>query len=521
MAIVPIIGVDLGNFFLQPCFIQGMDPVTRRGGILYDLVDPSSNMLYGIPTAFAYSKSRGIVCGIQATRMPSCVRYLKRDLFKNGKPNSKTIDGRTFTYDEMILEVAQHGIRMAVKQLEMQLHIKTNKVALSYPASMSSFVKNHLVSLIEKVTLEDGTKIEIVGTIAEPAAAALDYLASANITKDTTALVADLGAGTFDVSVVKVYPSGRKYTNGSVYYYDVKFSDGIEDLGGKEFDQVIQNINKRNAGSDALDPGTLELIRSSAESLKRDLSFETFVQPMIFLKNGNMIAEITREEFEKESAHHVEKMLKMVEDTINANSDVTIDYIVLTGGASQMPMIERMFKERFPKFKDKICFHMPSKAIASGAARFGVKEGASSDVIGNKTKSTVVIRTIRDIGSDFYDDQNDKKGHITTYIKAGTPIPCKSEWINAYKLKASQYTRFGIYEAKTSSPNEKEIQRDYQLVHNHRHDHGVERPIDFQTQSRIVIDDKHLAYLEVREPTNPSKPIVKYPFTIDFQNGEK
>ena len=519
----PIIGVDLGNFFLQPCFIQNIDTKTKRGGVFYDLVDPALNTPYGIPTAFFYSQKRGILLGgqaVRATPTKNCIRYLKRDLFKNGKPNSVTLDGKTFTYDEMIIAVAQYAIRIAAKQLENTLNIKTNKVSLAYPASMSAFVKNHLVSLMEQITLDDGRKIEIVGTIAEPAAAALDYLACSNSTKDETALVADLGAGTFDVSIVRVYPKGKKRIDNSTYYYDVKFTDGLEDLGGKEFDEIIRNINCKNAGKDASDPMISEMIRNSAESLKRDLSFDQVVYPMIMLKNGVSIKEITRTEFENEARPLMERILKMVEDTINTNLDITIDHLILTGGASQMPMVERMFKERFPALANKIQFHMPSKAIASGTARFGVKEDGGKQVTSDKKSKearTVELRTIRDIGSDFYKDSDDKTGFIVTYVKAGTPIPYTSPWVDSFKLSSSRYTRFGIYEAKNSSPDEQKIASDYQLVHFHKHDHGQERPIGYRAQSRIVIDERHLSYLEIREPDNPSKAPVRYPFTVDFK----
>lgn len=504
-----IIGLDLGNFFAQPIYIEGLDPVRRTGGVVYDLVDLSSSTPYGIPSAFFYSKKRGILIGAEAARAvpkANCVRYLKRDLFKNGKPNSKTIDGKEFTYQEMILAVAQYAIRSAAQQLDRTLHIKTNMVALAYPASMSSFVKNYLVSIIEQVTLEDGTNVEIYGTIAEPAAAALDYLAVSNITNDDTALVADLGAGTFDVSIVKAYPNGRQHSDGSTYYYDVKFTDGIEDLGGKEFDEIVKKILIRKAGAFGNDPRILSSIESCAESTKRELTTSKRFQPDIILNDGSYIDEITLEEFEQESAEELERILKMVEQTINTNTDITIDHIILTGGASQMPMIERSFKERFPQYADKIAFHMPSKAIASGAARFAVRES-----------NPVVLRTIRDIGSDFYVDANDKKGFIRTYVPAGTQIPVTSEWMPGYKLTASDKTHFGIYEAKISSPDTNNIARDYQYVHDHNHRHGQERPVGYKTLSRIVIDEKHLAYLEVQEPDNPSMGIVRYPFTIDFE----
>ena len=108
-----VIGLDFGNFYTQPCIITGMDPKTKRGGIFRDLTDPSSNIPYGIPTAFFYAKNKfdgQPVCGAQAAKAvppANCLRYLKRDMFKDNKPNSATIDGRTFTYDEMITATAQ------------------------------------------------------------------------------------------------------------------------------------------------------------------------------------------------------------------------------------------------------------------------------------------------------------------------------------------------------------------------------------------------------------------------------
>ncbi len=371
-----VIGFDLGNFFSQPCFIQGIDPATRRGGIFYDLVDPATNMPYGIPTAFFYSKQRGVLFGEQAIKaLPreNCIRNLKRDLYKNGKPNSAEIDGKTFTYDEMITAAAQHAIRMAVRYLTRQYNITTNKIALSYPASMSASDRDHFVDLMQSITLESGEKIKVVGTIAEPAATALDYLVCKNLTKEASTVIVDIGADTFDVSVVKVYPQGRQCTNGDTYYYDVKCTDGIADLGDKEFDEAMMRILCKKAGKFAKQSNVIELICNSAGPLKRELLFNDSAQPDIIL-DDEIIAPVTRAEFEKEAAPLVERMIAMVKNVLQKNADITIDYMVLTGGASQMPIVERMFKESFPAYKDKICFHMSSKAIASGAARFGVVE---------------------------------------------------------------------------------------------------------------------------------------------------
>lgn len=66
-----VIGLDFGNFYSQPCIITDIDPVTRKGGTFRDLTDPSSNIPYGIPTAFFFAKNKHDgkpVCGAAAVK---------------------------------------------------------------------------------------------------------------------------------------------------------------------------------------------------------------------------------------------------------------------------------------------------------------------------------------------------------------------------------------------------------------------------------------------------------------------
>ena len=137
----------------------------------------------------------------------------------------------------------QHCIRRANKQLEARFLITTNLVSLSYPATYTCAQRQRLIELAEEATLEDGTKVEVFGTIAEPAAAALDYLAEfAKTDKDTTILTYDLGGGTFDLALVAAYPKGRKRQTGETYYYDIINARGISKLGGVEFDDVMYKL---------------------------------------------------------------------------------------------------------------------------------------------------------------------------------------------------------------------------------------------------------------------------------------
>jgi hypothetical protein len=121
------------------------------------------------------------------------------------------------------------------------------------------------------------------------------------------------------------------------------------------------------------------------------------------------------------------------------------------------------------------------------------------------------------LGTSHPDRNNDNKWQIVTHVPAGTPIPHTSEWRDFCKINESRQSLFSIYEATVSAPDEKERDRDYRLVHDQYHDHGQVRPEKYGLQSRIVIDEKHLCYIEIREPENSSMGVVRYPFKVDFK----
>lgn len=224
-----IIGLDFGNFNSFTCFISEFDVGTRMGGKVYDLLPP--RLPEGIPSVYFYSKRVGeTLLGENAVRaraipLKNRLRYLKRHLGETTQ-----LDGMTVSYDQAITDVIQHCIRSANKQLYDGWQMTTNLVSLSYPAAYTFAQRQRLIELAEKATLEDGRRVRVYGTIAEPAAAALDYLAEfAKSNKDTTVLTYDLG-GTFGLGLVSFYPQGRKTRDGYTYYYDIINTRGISKL---------------------------------------------------------------------------------------------------------------------------------------------------------------------------------------------------------------------------------------------------------------------------------------------------
>ena len=144
-------------------------------------------------------------CESVATPLENRLRYLKRHLGE-----TVTIEDRKIAYDDAITAVVQHCIRSANRQLHVGWQLSTNLVSLSYPATYLGSQREHLIRLVERATLEDGTHLKVIGTIAEPAAAALDYLAEhAKTDRETVVLTYDLGGGTFDLALVAAYPNGE------------------------------------------------------------------------------------------------------------------------------------------------------------------------------------------------------------------------------------------------------------------------------------------------------------------------
>ena len=507
---LPIIGLDFGNFYSQVCCVLNMDPETRRGGLYLNLLDTSSTNANGIPSAFFYSSRRNggnPMYGREAEMArpaSNCVRYMKRHLGEN-----RTLDGRTFAYDDMITGMVQHIVRQANVQLHHETQKTTNLVALAYPASFLSSRRTRLVELVEAATLEDGTHLKVCGTIQEPAAAALDYLAEhPSRTQRTVVLAYDLGAGTFDASIVEAFPNGQTTTSGKTFYYDVHSTDGIADLGGAEFDQLMYDLIVQKAGFKP-SGSHIDTIRNTAEIFKRELTNAREVYPDVInpITGEYCDVVITREEFDKLARPLVQKTVNMVRDMINSNPAYKPDLILLTGGASQMPIVRTMMEEAFPDYKGRITSHRPGKAIAYGAARYGTKE--ENEDVGGGNSAPVRQRTTFDIGIRYLHHKDDKKGYITTLIPQNTELPFTSEISESWTLVKTRYSLFSVFEAIRKDPDREEVARDYRPVFAVTYDHGVEVPPHTTSHTRLILDENNILHIEVTDPSDPSKPPLK------------
>lgn len=226
--------------------------------------------------------------------------------------------------------------------------------------------------------------LDVKRIINEPTAAALAY--GFDKRKGEQAVIYDLGGGTFDVSVLDIVSDGELSV-------EVKSTNGDTHLGGEDFDQkIIDHIIsefKKDQGIDlSNDPLALQRIKESAEKAKIELStaMETEVnQPFITTdENGpkHLVMKITRAKLEELVVDLVEKTLEPCQKALDdAGFKVEdIEEIILVGGMTRMPLVQKKVKEFFGK-EPNLSVN-PDEVVAIGAAvQAGVLQGDVKDVL--------------------------------------------------------------------------------------------------------------------------------------------
>ncbi len=438
-----IIGIDLGTTNSVAAVMEAGEPTiipSAEGGRLF-------------PSVVAFDKNGQLLVGQVARRQ--AVVNAENTIF-----SVKRFMGRKFS-DSEVKKSMQHipyeaskasngDVRVTVGGKEYSppeisamilQKIKTDAEAyLGGPVTQAVITVPAYFNDSQRQATKDAGKIaglEVLRIINEPTASALAY--GLDKKTDETIAVYDLGGGTYDISILEVGDG----------VFEVKSTNGDTFLGGDDFDQRIidwiadeflreQGIDLRN------DKSSLQRLKEAAENAKKELSSkqETEINLPYVTADASgpkhLVTTLSRAKLEQLTEDLIQRTIEPMKKALaDAGLEKSkIDEVVLVGGMTRMPAIQKAVKDFFGKEPHKGV--NPDEVVALGAAiQAGVLGGEVKDILLlDVTPLTLSVETLG--------------GVATALIERNTTIPVAKSQI--FSTAADSQTQVEIHVVQGERP---------------------------------------------------------------------
>ena len=393
-----IIGIDLGTSNSAAAVMVGGKPT---------IVPAAEGVSIGgkaVPSYVAFTKDGQVLVGEPARRQAALnpettIQAIKR---KMGTDYTVSIFGKTYTPQQ----ISGFILRKIKNDAEAFLGQKVSKAVITVPAYFND---------AQRQATKDAGEIaglEVVRLINEPTAAAFAFGLD-KTEGEHKILVFDFGGGTLDVTIMEF--GGNVFT--------VKSTSGDTQLGGTDMDNALLNyvaedFHSQNGIDLRVDKMAMQRLREGVEKAKVELSttFETTINLPFITADASgpkhLVMPITRAKLESLVQPIIDRCREPVNRAV-ADAGLTpqqIDNIILVGGPTRMPIVQKFVESYFGKTPERGVD--PMECVAMGAAIQG-------GIMGGEVKSGMVLVDVTPLTLGI----ETLGGVVTEMIKRNTAVP--------------------------------------------------------------------------------------------------
>jgi len=326
-----------------------------------------------------------------------------------------------YTTEDGTVYKAMDILAILLKDAKETIEAKTgqvvNEVVITVPANYTDLQKQQTIDAAQTVGMK------VITLPHEPTAAALgNEIYKQN---NSTALVYDLGGGTFDVSIVR--------TKGNVC--DIVATGGDPNIGGRDFnDRIMEKLLEEFESVNSFRPSKdthavfFQEMSQKIEQLKISLSVQAKSQVVLFCEGKQLQMTVTREQFNSWVMDIAEKTIQTAGQVIkDAGLDVSqIDQIYAVGGGSMMPIVAELLEQLTGKKISKKC--EPHSAAALGgilSGRLEYQNRGDNYIVGDVVlpAPTTIVHEILSHTIGVLVRDEDERYVCSKILSKETPIP--------------------------------------------------------------------------------------------------